>query len=68
MVRTSHKTRGKGMHVYAIRKANGQFKNIENIGKCIKADSRNNAKTIVKPGYGYMGDLAVTVRKHKRMI
>ncbi len=47
----------KGKSRFVIRDKKGRFKDIENVGKAIKRDSRTKAKTKVKPGYGYRGDL-----------
>jgi len=47
----------KGKSRFVIRDKKGRFKDVENIGKSIRRDSRTKAKTKVKPGYGYRGDL-----------
>jgi hypothetical protein len=46
-----------GKSYYVERNKKGQFTDIVNIGKSIKADSRKKAKKKVKPGYGHLGDL-----------
>ncbi len=47
----------KGKSRFVIRDKKGRFKDIENVGKAIRRDLRTKAKTKVKPGYGYRGDL-----------
>ena len=47
----------KGKWYYAERNKKGQFVDITNIGKSIKADSQNKSANIVKPGHGHEGDL-----------
>jgi len=44
-------------HYYAERNSKGQFVDITNIGKSIRADSKNHSAKIVKPGHGHEGDL-----------
>jgi len=44
-------------HYYAERNKKGQFVDITNIGKSIKADSRSKSVKRVKPGHGHEGDL-----------
>lgn len=53
--RTIIKIHGKSH--YAERNAKGQFTDITNIGKSIKADSKNHSAKTVKPGHGHEGDL-----------
>ncbi len=53
--RTKHKE--KGTTVYAKRNADGTFLDIENIGRATHDDMRTKAKKIVKPGFGFKGDL-----------
>jgi len=46
-----------GKHYYAERNRKGQFTDITNIAKSIKADSKkSNARTVTK-GHGHLGDL-----------
>jgi len=40
-----------------VRRSNGgQFKESDDVGRSLSADSRRKAKTKVKPGYGDRGD------------
>jgi hypothetical protein len=55
MKRTKHKV-GK-TSVYAIRDKKGRFKDIESIGRATARDRRTKAKTVVKSGQGFRGDL-----------
>lgn len=48
---------------YARRKADGTFKESDDVGKSLAADVKQKAKTKVKPGYGDRGDQA---KKKKR--
>lgn len=41
---------------YVKRDAKGQFKESDDVGKSLSADSRQHAKTKSKPGYGDKGD------------
>jgi hypothetical protein len=41
---------------YAKRKPGGQFKDMDDVGRSLKADRRQVAKKKVKPGYGDQGD------------
>lgn len=41
---------------YVKRKADGTFKESDDVGKSLAADRRKKAKTKVKPGYGDQGD------------
>ena len=52
--RTKIKINGKSH--YAIRNADGTFKNIESIGKSLADDRRTKAKKVVKPRHGFQGD------------
>ncbi|OGD63131.1 hypothetical protein A2215_01540 [Candidatus Berkelbacteria bacterium RIFOXYA2_FULL_43_10] len=42
---------------YAERNKKGQFVDVTNIGKSIKADSKKKTSKTVKPGHGHEGDL-----------
>ena len=53
--RTKIKVRGKTS--YAVRDKKGRFKDIQNIGRAIRADSRRKAKSKPKKkGKGHTGD------------
>ena len=54
--RTRHKLKN-GKSVFAKRNKKGQFVDIQNIGKSLKRDRRIKAKTKVKSGQGFRGDL-----------
>jgi hypothetical protein len=41
---------------YVRRDANGQFKEVEDVGRASAADQKRQAKTASKPGYGDKGD------------
>lgn len=59
MAKRSFRTRIKlrnGKSAFAIRDKKGRFKDIQNIGRSLKADRRVQAKTIVKSGQGFRGD------------
>ncbi len=53
--RDTIKIQGKAHYVERDRK--GRFANVTSIGKSILKDRKKKAKTIVKPGYGHLGDL-----------
>lgn len=55
MFRTKHKI-GK-TSVYAIRDKRGRFANIERIGRALSRDRKTKAKTKVKSGQGFRGDI-----------
>lgn len=42
--------------MYARRDAEGQFTEMDDVGRSLAADRRRQAKTTVKPGYGDQGD------------
>ena len=42
--------------VYAKRRADGTFKEIDEVGRSLSADRRRKAKKKVKKGYGDQGD------------
>ncbi len=53
--RTRFKKDGKSY--YAIRNKDGSFADIQSIGRAMKAERRKRAKTKVKSGHGFRGDV-----------
>jgi hypothetical protein len=43
---------------YVRRNAQGQFKEVEDVGRSLSQDRRRKAKTVSKPGQGDKGDRA----------
>ena len=41
---------------YVRRDADGQFKEVDDVGRSLSADRKRKAKTTVKPGQGDRGD------------
>jgi hypothetical protein len=41
---------------YVRRNADGQFKEVDDVGRSLSADRKRKAKTTVKPGQGDRGD------------
>jgi hypothetical protein len=41
---------------YVRRDADGQFKEVDDVGRSLSADRKRKAKTIAKPGQGDRGD------------
>jgi hypothetical protein len=41
---------------YVRRDADGQFKEVDDVGRSVSADRKRKAKTIAKPGQGDRGD------------
>jgi hypothetical protein len=41
---------------YVRRDANGQFKEVDDVGRSLSADRKRKAKTTAKPGQGDRGD------------
>lgn len=52
--RTKMERRGKKL--YTKRERTGEFEDVQNIGKTIKAEKKHHAKKKVKPGYGFRGE------------
>ena len=50
---------------YAKRKATGEFREMDDVGRSQKADRPRKAKTAVKSGYGDQGDQKRTGTKKK---
>lgn len=46
----------RGKKLYAKRERTGEFKDIQNISKCVKGERKQHAKKKVKPGYGFRGE------------
>ena len=46
----------KGKKLYAKREKTGEFKDIQNISKCVKGEIKQHSKKKVKSGYGFRGD------------
>jgi len=46
----------RGKKLYTKRERTGEFKDVQNIGKTIKAEKKHHAKKKVKPGYGFRGE------------
>ena len=44
--------------MFAKRDVQGQFKEMDDVGRSLGADSRRAAKTAAKPGHGDQGDRA----------
>lgn len=44
---------------YVTRRPDGTFKNWTGVGKSLKLDRKTDAKTIVKSGYGHLGDIKI---------
>lgn len=51
------KGRGKGQQ-YVVRRKSGQFQSFSNIGRSIRADTRQTAFSYKGKGYGHLGDAA----------
>jgi hypothetical protein len=41
---------------YVRRDAEGQFKEVDDVGRSLSADRKRKAKTVAKPGQGDRGD------------
>jgi hypothetical protein len=54
------------MKAYAKRDAEGQFKEMDDVGRSLSADRRRVAKTKVKPGFGDQGDQPKRKRTAKK--
>lgn len=50
---------------YAKRDVQGQFKDMDDVGKSLATDRRRAAKTIVKAGHGDQGDRSRTAVKKR---
>ena len=50
---------------YAKRDVQGQFKEMDDVGKSLATDRRRAAKTIVKAGHGDQGDRSRTAVKKR---
>ena len=52
--------------MYGKRDAEGQFTEMDDVGRSLAADRRQHAKTTVKPGYGDQGDQPVKSNRPKK--
>lgn len=57
--------RKKKLKYYVERDSHGRFKKFTRIGRSLRADRRTKAKTIVKSGYGHLGDHKIRKKKKK---
>ena len=48
---------------YVRRNKEGQFKEVDDVGRSLAADQRRKAKTVAKPGQGDKGDRKPAKRK-----
>jgi len=49
--------------MFAKRDVQGRFKEMDDVGRSLGADSRRAAKTVAKPGHGDQGDRATGGKK-----
>jgi hypothetical protein len=56
----------KGDKRYARRNPQGQFKEMDDVGRSLSQDRRAKAKTVAKPGQGDRGDRATPSRGKPR--
>jgi hypothetical protein len=49
--------------MYAKRRADGTFKEMDDVGRSLSADRRRTAKTVAKSGHGDQGDRPRAAKK-----